>query len=322
MSVNPIFAACNTYTTKDLEELIKSKADVNVSDANGDTPLMFAVRRHQSSTKMLIDAGADVNHRNKAGESVMDIAMSDDVRNHGAAVDLLEAGAVVGKDKNVFDSIRQCECTCNHPIVIRWCEENGLKHSKAAFCVDENVVEENRNMFYSCEEGYFDKYSMRGGCTYARDVHGQRMLMYNMDSWRSFCYAVSYDDFDVNCYPDCSGRTLLHHAVLGGSRKVLREVLKKRPDVTAVDNDGQTAMMMLQSERSRYRYQYNDDDDDDAVNGYVDEYDGDDESDPDCWTSWGKDPLNVEYGENDSLIEMLVKYMRAQEVSREAETDQ
>jgi hypothetical protein len=39
-------------------------------------------------------------------------------------------------------------------------------------------------------------------------------------------------------------------------------------------------MMMLQSERSRYRYQYNDDDDDDAVNGYVDEYDGDDESDP------------------------------------------
>jgi hypothetical protein len=174
-------------------------------------------------------------------------------------------------------------------------------------------------MFYSCEEGYFDKHSMRGGCGYARDECGSRMLMGNMESWRSFCFAVSYDDFDVNCYPDCNGRTLLHHAVLGGSRKVLREVLKKGPDATAVDNNGQTAMMMLQSERHSY-YRHNDDDDD-AVNGYVDEYDGDDESDPDCWTSWDEDPLNVEYGENDSLVEMLVKYMRAQEASREAETD-
>jgi hypothetical protein len=319
MSVNPIFAACDTYSTKDLEELIKSKADVNVSDANGDTPLMFAVRRHQRSTKMLIDAGADVNHRNKAGESVIDIAMSNDVRNHGAAVDLLEAGAAVGEDKQVFDSIRQCECTCNHPIVMRWCEENGLDHSRVAYCLDDEVVEGNRNMFYTCEEGYFSKHSIRGGCGYARDEYGSRLLMCNMGSWRSFCFAVSYDDVDVNCYPDRDGRTLLHYAVLGGSRKVLREVLKARPDVTAVDNNGQTAMMMLQSKRHSY-YRRNDDDDE-AVNGYVDEYDGDDESDPDCWTSWNEDPLNVEYGEKDSLIEMLVKYMRAQEASREAETD-
>jgi hypothetical protein len=234
---------------------------------------------------MLIDAGADVNHRNKAGKSALDVAMSNDVRNHDAAVALLEAGAEVGEGKKVFKSIRKCECTSNHPIVMRWCKENGLKHSRVAYCLDDEVVEGNRNMFYSCEEGYYSKHSMRGGCGYARDEYGQRMLMCNMGSWRSFCYAVSYDDFDVNCYPDCNGRTLLHHAVLGGSRKVLREVLKKGPDATAVDKKGRTALMMVQRERYGWMGASDDDESDDdasedAVDGDADDYDDeeDDES--------------------------------------------
>lgn len=300
MRVNPLFAACSTWETDEVEKLVKSKADVNVTNTKGDTPLIVAARSRQRSMKLLIDAGADVNHRNKAGESALDVAMSDDVRNHGAGVALLEAGATVGQGKKVFDSIRQCECTSNHPIVMRWCKEKRLDHSEVADCINGQRVEDNRNRFYACEEGYFDKHSMRGGCIYARDECGHRLLMCNMRSWRSFCYAVSYDDFDVNCYPDKHGYTVLHHAVMGGSRKVLREVLKKGPDYTAVDNEGKTAMMTLQAKRKS-------------------KYDGNDDSDDDCWTSWGEDPLNVKYGEKDSLIEMLKKYVCAKEAEQASE---
>jgi ankyrin repeat protein len=42
--VNPIFAACETYDTTEADELIEAKADVNVTDDNGDSPLIIAAR--------------------------------------------------------------------------------------------------------------------------------------------------------------------------------------------------------------------------------------------------------------------------------------
>jgi hypothetical protein len=383
MIVNPIFAACDGYTKK-LEKLIKSKADVNVANAKGDSPLIIAVRSCQSTRriKLLIDAGADVNHRNKAGKSAFDVAMLSGDHYHGVV--LLEAGTEVGKGKKVFKSIRKCECTSNHPIVIRWCKERRLNHSRVAYCLDDEAVEEHRWRVYSCQKGYFDKHSMRDGCPYARNEYGQLLIMSNTDSWRSFCMVAKYDHIDVNCYPDCYGRTLLHCAVLGGSRKVLREVLKKGPDATAVDNKGLTALMMMlctqyvwheksdgdvedafddtvdednedesdevdddgeeEEEAEARDVDVKDDEEDDeddeedcdeeddivfgdmyGGDGFYDDdcydddedEDGDDEYDDYC-SIRGKDPLNVQYGRKDSLIEMLVKYMLAKEAARKA----
>jgi hypothetical protein len=235
--------------------------------------------------------------------STFDLAMGR-LYAHKSAVVLLEAGADVGKDKKVFDSIRQCECTSNHPIVIRWCEENGADNS----CLDDYAVESNRSMFYAGEEGYFDKHSMRDGCSLARDEDGRTMLMCNMDSWSSFCQTAMHLGCDGDTYPDCRGRTLLHHAVLGGSRKVLRQVLKEGADVTAVDENGKTAMMLLQSKPWSMRGDDHEDGDD--YIGYNEnncfQGDSDDE-----YADFDADPLDLVFNDNDSLIDTMVKYIQA-----------
>jgi hypothetical protein len=230
--------------------------------------------------------------------------MSEQVENHKAAVQLLEAGADVGKGNKVFESIRHCQCTCYHPIVMRWCKDNGVRRARAAYCLDDDRAEGNRDMFEACEQGHFDKLSTRGGCYLARDEYGYTLLMRNLGSWRSLCHVASYAGFDVNCHPDNKGRTVLHYAVLGGSRKVLREVLKAGADAWAVDQEGQTALMALQLRRRWFTEE--------------DVYDGVDDSDGECRPHWGADPLRVDYREDDGLIDMLVKYVCAQEAARRA----
>ncbi|MFN7924253.1 MAG: ankyrin repeat domain-containing protein [Bryobacteraceae bacterium] len=58
--------------------LLKSDADVNSADVNGNKPLMWAGANEQGNSKMvelLIKAGADVKARNKAGETALDWAL-------------------------------------------------------------------------------------------------------------------------------------------------------------------------------------------------------------------------------------------------------
>jgi ankyrin repeat protein len=311
--VNPIFAACKTYGSTEVDELIEAKADVNVTDVNGDSPLIIAARAC-NCLKSLIAAGADLNHRNNAGESALDVAMSYGPGDHEAGVLLIEAGAAVGEDQEVFDSVRQCECTSNHPIVKHWCDKNGLKHSWAASCCVTERADDNRCMFYACEEGDFNKHAMGPGCPWARNGYGQTVAMCNVTNWRSFCNVVAFKDIDVRAYPDFKGLTLLHHAVKGASRKVLREVLKQGPDATAKDCKGRTPMMLLQIRLKRAGVVEDVDEDieDDSDDYFYEDEDADD-SDYEYYryTSWEDDPLKVDYRDDDSPIDMLKKYIRA-----------
>ena len=62
-----------------IEALVKRGADVNIKDSARETPLMFAVRYSSADVvTTLIGANADVNARNKKGESVLTIAEKSD----------------------------------------------------------------------------------------------------------------------------------------------------------------------------------------------------------------------------------------------------
>ncbi|KAK0044659.1 ankyrin repeat protein [Biomphalaria pfeifferi] len=72
------------YSNKDLLRLLVShKADIGVVDLNGNTALMRAVKRNvYRSNKIdtilyLLDAGCDVNHRNKEGQTAIILAAED-----------------------------------------------------------------------------------------------------------------------------------------------------------------------------------------------------------------------------------------------------
>ncbi|BFZ23455.1 hypothetical protein BsWGS_26494 [Bradybaena similaris] len=87
------FVKCNYYTVstsdnlgvffkaiaydncKIISELINSGANVNITDANGDTALHHAVKSaSQSNLKALISGGCDINHQNKNGLSPLMLA--------------------------------------------------------------------------------------------------------------------------------------------------------------------------------------------------------------------------------------------------------
>ena len=70
-----IFKAAEDGDTETAKELINAKADLNVLNWNGDTPLMMAIkRRHTETAKELINAKADVNVKNRNGVTALILA--------------------------------------------------------------------------------------------------------------------------------------------------------------------------------------------------------------------------------------------------------
>ena len=79
MKMAPIhLAAMNTeeITLEPLEYLIKNGADVNVTDAMGNTPLFYAFGSgNTKAVSLLIDAGADTTIKNKESNLYNEITM-------------------------------------------------------------------------------------------------------------------------------------------------------------------------------------------------------------------------------------------------------
>jgi uncharacterized protein len=58
-----------------LERLVKEGARVNAADSNGDTPLLYATwHLNVSGVRALLRAGADTQHKNRSGDTALDVA--------------------------------------------------------------------------------------------------------------------------------------------------------------------------------------------------------------------------------------------------------
>ena len=82
-----------------IESLIRRGADVNTTNAWGDTPVKCAVDKgHVECVNLLIKAGADVNKLNNVGGSAMIGAAQNG--NEECVISLVEAGADVNISSN------------------------------------------------------------------------------------------------------------------------------------------------------------------------------------------------------------------------------
>jgi hypothetical protein len=80
------------------EALLQAGCDVNATDNNGRTPLMYAARyRRQTAVQLLLERGAKVNARDKVGMTALDMAKQFD--NQEIIKLLQRAGALPGATK-------------------------------------------------------------------------------------------------------------------------------------------------------------------------------------------------------------------------------
>jgi len=71
----PILAYALDGRLDKVREYVEAKGDVNVTDVNGNTPLMMAVvEDHYDVAKYLLTHGANPSLKNKIGETALDIA--------------------------------------------------------------------------------------------------------------------------------------------------------------------------------------------------------------------------------------------------------
>lgn len=97
MNDMPLGCAITWNNTKCACALLRAGADKDVRNGDGSTPLMWALCKYTSGSKMvdlLLSAGADVTARDKFGHDVLSYAMQSSVPNEYIVI-LLEAGACV-----------------------------------------------------------------------------------------------------------------------------------------------------------------------------------------------------------------------------------
>ena len=98
-STDALIRSANHGNTDEVKKIILGKSgDVNVVDANGDTPLIHAAwKGHADVVRLLLDNGAYVDHRDNAGQTALHLATG---YKHNDVVKLLiEAGADVNVKK-------------------------------------------------------------------------------------------------------------------------------------------------------------------------------------------------------------------------------
>src|SRR5688572_3132261 len=78
LSAADLFTAVQNHDLAAVRQLIKGGSDVNTADKSGSTPLMHcAVYSTAECMKILLDAGAKIDHVNEAGATALHWAISD-----------------------------------------------------------------------------------------------------------------------------------------------------------------------------------------------------------------------------------------------------
>ncbi|MCX5922389.1 MAG: ankyrin repeat domain-containing protein [Candidatus Dependentiae bacterium] len=87
---------------RDMRRLLRAKADPNVKDESGNTPLILAAEKNDSKCiEFLLGKNAAINHQNHDGNSAIMVAVSE--RKYFSACALLQKGSAVDctlKNKN------------------------------------------------------------------------------------------------------------------------------------------------------------------------------------------------------------------------------
>jgi ankyrin repeat protein len=236
-----LYNAAEYWATESAAPLVAAGADVNDTDATGQTPLMWAARRNSEETiKLLLGSGARINTRDKEGKTALAHAASFHSEPRVAQA-LLAAGA----DVNLADVEGQTPL-----IIAAYSNEEIVKLLLDAGALVNARAKGGRTALFSAVYKGPDavrRLIAAGADVNAADEMGRTALMqvpgsYSYSSTEMLKVFTSAGA-DVNV-ADKKGETVLMWTTrIDSSAELLKALLEAGADVNAKNQAGQTALM-------------------------------------------------------------------------------
>lgn len=227
--------------TPDMLKMLVNKENVNAKDSSGNTALHIAIQKDApiDYIKYLIDAGSDVNARNKNGDSVLFIAAGKNRRDAG---DLL-----IEKDADIFATNVQN----NSPLRIALTRGGEIQDwmitSKTLNTTDGSG---NTPLHYAAEwqlNNAIINLIQKGAKVTAENANGESALFSAVKGDNPETIQILVDNGAVvdskdNHARDNLGNTPLHAAVKWNALKAARTLISLGVDVNAQNLSGKTAL--------------------------------------------------------------------------------
>jgi len=208
-----------------IEELLKSKADVNAKSSNGRTPLHKAASHaHKDAVKLLLNNGAEVNAKDGKGRTPLHCAA---FKGHRYAVKmLLDDGACVNIVDDNNQTTSQSTAEGKHCGII----EETL-NSKESINSNDNNERTSLHEAASEEHNDAEKLLLEKGAELETLSRG---LSYIWEALLNSSANINANDSDMN--------TSLHLAESKGHDNGVKMLLKNGADVQTVDTNSQTTL--------------------------------------------------------------------------------
>ncbi|UYV68524.1 hypothetical protein LAZ67_6000030, partial [Cordylochernes scorpioides] len=244
-----------------VKELLKSGADINVKNKNGNSPLHLAASKgNQHLVQYLVEAGADVNSLNDYRQSPLQSAIMD--RELSTASYLIDAGA----DVNIIDIgnwipllyaityYMQSELEIRENAAI-YQEHKDLIRKFVEAGADVNISNSITTPFLKLFEEINDSELFRlfiekGADINAKKDNGISILMMVAKMGNVDCFNCLLNAGADTKHVDKTGNSALFYAASSQCPEILEYFLKSRFDVNVRNNEGQTPLMFAPENES------------------------------------------------------------------------
>lgn len=220
--------------------LLDAKADINMPDDNGKTALYAAIEhRRYDYVRVLIERGANINHKNKNGDTVL----TEEIKREAPSLEVINLLMELGADINAANNIHACfggwRRNSFHlvPLLIDFGANVNARYKDGTSPIALAVSETD------CPIDTISVLIKAGAVIDAPDNNGVTPLMKASRSGHIEAVKLLLDLKASVTSNDLEGKSVLHWCCKGGHAKILPLLVNAGADINLQDREGCTPLM-------------------------------------------------------------------------------